>query len=379
MGKLETLTEKGLRPALQAALERYKRTGELGKCRPDLTPEDWEAVRRLTGRKAGPTLDLTELDAALRGSVHGVGLLDVLTELHGGSIPVRRQQREAAALAWADLLATVQDADWHAALLENDRAAKLLQKALKDGADAPGAVQTVQQALAIARAESLSFPVLAARVSGNAHALDRGTLAGEVFRAAAESLGIPPPERDGVSSSVLCANLRGPDWLNAAAGHVLALPLREVRGLTGLHTPGNRVWVVENPSVFEALHAACPTVPLICTSGQPGAAVTELLRHLPPDTTTFLSTDLDMGGLRIARFLRRNVALNWQLWRMDAQAYALACSRGTLPLSGPLAGLADLAPELVAAMEKSGVGAHQENLLPELLRDLADCPVFPTF
>ncbi len=372
---LEHLTAHGLRPVLEAALERYKRTGELGRSRPDLSPTDWEALSRLTGGRAGPPLDLAVLDEALRRSSHGVSLPEVLTELNGGPIRVRRQEREAFATAWAGVLEQVPDTDWREVLHDGEGGANLLQKAVKGGAEVAPTVRTVAAALALARAETLSFPVLAARITGNAHALDDDQLGGKVFRAAAERLGIPRPERDGVSSVALCANLRGAvgrssGWLTGTAGHTLALPLREVQQLEGLHAPQNRVWVLENPSVFEALHAAHPHASLICTSGQPGAAITELLRRLPPSTTAFLSCDLDVGGLRIASFLRRNITLNWQSWRMDAQAYALACTRGTVALSGLVAGFAGLFPELVAAMEAGGVGAHQENLLPELLADI---------
>ncbi len=349
MAKLAALTALGLRPVLTAALERYRRTGDLGRSRPDLAPGDWEALSRLTGKKEGRTLDLAVLDAALRRSRHAVPLLDVLEELNGGPIRVRRQERDAFAASWAQVLAAVHDADWREVLQEGGGGASLLQKSLKHGLEIGPSVQTVAAALRVARAERLSFPLLAARLTGDAHALD-------------------------VSSAALCVGLRGPAWLTGAAGHVLALPLREVLRLEGLHAPGNRVWVVENPSIFEALHAACPRTPLICTSGQPGAATVELLRRLPTSTTAFLSCDLDTGGLRIAAFLRRSVPLDWQPWRMDAAAYALACSRGTVPLSGSVSGLAALFPGLVPLLEESGRGAHQENLLPELLADLEQCP-----
>ncbi|WP_291426741.1 DUF2399 domain-containing protein [Deinococcus sp.] len=370
---LAALAAHGLRPVLEAALERYKRTGELGRSRPALTPADWEALSRLTGGKAGPPLDLAVLDEALRRSSHGVSLPELLTELNGGPIRVQRQEREAFATAWIAVLEQVSDTGWREVLRGGEGGANLLQKAIKGGSEVALTVQTVAAALALARAETLSFPLLAARVTGNAHALDDDQLAGKVFRAAADRLGVPRPERDGVSSVALCANLCGPDWLTGAAGHTLALPLREVQQLTGLYAPTNRVWVLENPSVFEALHAAHPQAPLICTSGQPGAATTELLRRLPLSTTAFLSCDLDVGGLRIASFLRRSIALHWQPWRMDAQAYALACTRGKVALNGALAGFTDF-PELLAAMKAGGVGAHQENLLPELLADLAECP-----
>ena len=371
---LEALTRLGLLPALQAALERYKRTGELGRSRPDLTPADWEALSRLTGEKVGRTLDLAVLDAALRRSIHAVSLPEVLEELNGGPIKVRRQEREAFTVAWAEVLDAVEDADWHEVLQAGKGGASPLQKALRGGVDVRPALQTVSAALQIARAERLSFPILAARLTGNAHALDEDSLAGKVLRVALDDLHLDPPERDGVSSTALCANLRGPAWLGGTAGHVLALPLREVVGLEDLHAPENCVWVVENPSVFEAIHTAYPHAPLICTSGQPGAATVELLRRLPALTTAFLSCDLDTGGLRIASFLRRSVLLDWRPWRMDAAAYALACRRGTVPLGGSVAGMADLFPSLVAAMQAGGVGAHQENLLPELLGDVAGCP-----
>ena len=374
MAKLAALTALGLRPVLTAALERYRRTGDLGRSRPDLAPGDWEALSRLTGKKEGRTLDLAVLDAALRRSRHAVPLLDVLEELNGGPIRVRRQERDAFAASWAQVLAAAHDADWREVLQEGGGGASLLQKSLKHGLEIGPSVQTVAAALRVARAERLSFPLLAARLTGDAHALDDDTLAGKVFRAALHDLQVDSPERDGVSSAALCVGLRGPAWLTGAAGHVLALPLREVLRLEGLHAPGNRVWVVENPSIFEALHAACPRTPLICTSGQPGAATVELLRRLPTSTTAFLSCDLDTGGLRIAAFLRRSVPLDWQPWRMDAAAYALACTRGTVPLSGSVSGLAALFPGLVPLLEESGRGAHQENLLPELLADLEHCP-----
>ncbi|WP_407540876.1 DUF2399 domain-containing protein [Deinococcus radiomollis] len=368
---LADLNRLGLRPVLEAALLRYRRSGELGRSQPKLPAEAWLALSRLTGQPEDRrSLDLALLDTALRASRYALSLPELLEELNGSPIRVRRQAREEFGAQWAALLAAVADPDWQAALKTGGAGAATLRGELRTGEEAERVTQIVSAALAITRSETLSFPVLAARLTGDAHALDTDTPAGKVFRAALDTLQLPPPERDGVSSTVLFANLRGPEWLNAAAGHCLALPWREVQRLGSVHAAGNRLWVVENPSVFEALHADCPAAPLLYTGGQPGAATMSLLARLPADTTAHLSCDLDLGGLRIASYLRRSVPLHWRPWRMDAAAHALATGRGAAPLKGDPARFAAEFPGLVLALEQSGQGAHQENLLAELLADL---------
>ncbi|OLV18374.1 DUF2399 domain-containing protein [Deinococcus marmoris] len=367
---LSALTHAGLGPVLDAALRRYRRTGELGRSRPELSADAWAALSRLTGRQERTTLDLAVLDAALRASRYAVSLPELLDTLNGSPVVVRRQARQDFETQWAELLAGIEDVPWQTALRRDGAGALMLRGALKNGtADLQATLRLVSDALEVTRAETLSYPVLAARLSGDAHALDAGTLAGNLLRAALKSLNIPEPERDGVSSTVLVANLLGPAWLNAAAGHCLALPWREIQTST-FQAPEGMLWAVENPSVFEALHAAHPHAPLLCTSGQPSAAASALLSRLPADTRVYLSCDLDLGGLRIASSLLRRHALNWQPWHMDAAAHALACSRGAAPLRGDPAPYRAEFPGLVETLAISGVGAHQENLLPELLADV---------
>ncbi len=369
---LAELTRAGLRPVLDAALRRYRRTGELGRSRPELTPDAWAALSRLTGRHESKTLDLAVLDAALRASRYALTLPELLEAVNGAPVVVRRQARNELEAQWAGLLASVPDSQWQPALGQDEGGAALLRTALRNrDAELESTLQQVSAALEMARTETLSYPILAARLSGNAHALDADTLGGKLLRAALKALEIPRPERDGVSSTVLIANLHGPAWLDAAAGHCLALPWREVQA-AHFQAPGDTLWAVENPSVFEALHAAHPHAPLLCTAGQPRTAATALLSRLPTETTVYLSCDLDLGGLRIAAYLRRSVKLNWQAWRMDAGAHALACSRGTAPLRGDPTPYSAEFPGLVEALGVSGIGAHQENLLPELLGDVGN-------
>lgn len=370
MSVLAELDALGLRPVLEAALKRYRRDGELGTSRPSLPAEAWERLSRLTGEPRGRTLDLAVLDQALTRSRYGVRLVDVLTQLNGGPVVIRRQEQERTVRDWEAALDCVPHLAWQALLREGRGGALTLKAEFRRTGSITDLVQLVSRALDTLN-QAPSFPVLAAQISGDAHVLDVDRLAGRVFRSALDDLGWPPPERDGVSRTVLCAGLRGTPWLDAALGHCLALPLREVLRLPLIEVPGHRLYVVENPSVFEALHEAFPQLPLICTQGQPSSAVTALLRRLPSETATFLSCDLDLGGLRIVSFLMQTVELGWHPWRMDPESYVLACSRGSLPLAGSIPSSRHPLSELTEKMISAGLGAHQENLLPELMQDVS--------
>ncbi|MDO4264502.1 MAG: DUF2399 domain-containing protein [Deinococcus sp.] len=358
------------------ALVRYRKTGTLGKSRPSLSDSEWEALWRLTGRPGPKVLDLGELDAALRRLKYGTGLVEVLQVLAGGPLQTRRQERAAFEEAWEAALGAVTDGEWQALLRADCGGAPLLKAAFREGQPVQGTAETVARALQLSQ-EHASFAALAAQVAGDAHALDVTTLAGKVFRAAAADLDLGTPEQDGVSRTALCANLLGPTWLEATAGHVLALPYREVVRLERVLARGGRLWVVENPSIFESLHAAFPQASLLCTQGQPSSALVALLEKIVPGTTVHLSCDLDLGGLRIASRLLRSVRVDWSLWRMDVGTYELALPRGALPLKGKLPGDQSYFPELAAAMQATGSGIHQENLLPELLQDLQDAGEIP--
>jgi uncharacterized protein (TIGR02679 family) len=373
---LAELRAYGLGPALDAALSRYRRDGLLGRSRPSLPTECWQALGRLTG-KPQETLDLELLDATLQRSRYQMSLLQVLEVLHGG--PVRPRQVEQALMAssleegFQELIGAVTERPWRELLSSNEAGAALLRRELRLGHTPLTELRQANAALRVLRkTQDVSpplLPILAANVSGNAHALDQGTLAGQLLEDAVEALGLESPARDGLSSTVLAANLRG-GWLTSLpSGTVIALPWREVMKLSFVHAPQQRVFVVENPAVCEGLLSALPDTPVICVSGQPSAAAVQLLNRLQPGTQLHLSCDHDLGGLRIARRLMR-LPLDWHPWRMDPGSYDLARSRGNLPLPrlpdgdwGPLTPLAE-------AMIAYGQAAHQELLLPELIADV---------
>ncbi len=367
---LQALKQAGLEQVLLRALERYRRDGRLGRSRLALNPGELEALQRLTGQ-THQTLDLLLLDQALRRSRYQVSLVAVLEALQGGPILPRQAQREREARQWAGLLDQVEHPGWRAALSKGEAGAGLLRRLLRAGADL-AFVGMVGKALGLLEQQPLRASVLGARLAGDAHFFDADRLPGQVLQAAVESLGLVGPLRDGVSSTVLCAGVLGDTWLEAGLGRALCLAWREVNTLGLLKACGNRVWVVENPSVFEGLLEAVGSVAtLVCTEGQPSAAAWALLDRLASGATLWVSCDFDLGGLRIAGGIKRRYPHAFNPWRFDRRTYLEALSQHpSLPLNQP--DLPHDFPDLQETMQHQARALQQELILPWLIQDLRD-------
>src|SRR5207245_3307461 len=111
---------------------------------------------------------------------------------------------------------------------------------------------------------------------------------------------------DTISSSVAVSNLVSasyhndtPDPLVQSAGkRVLLLPMRQLLEWKRLTPASTRIYIFENPQVFEeaiaALESARSLPTLVCTSGWPSAAALRLLDQLleaSPDNCLYYSGD----------------------------------------------------------------------------------------
>jgi uncharacterized protein (TIGR02679 family) len=242
----------------------------------------------------------------------------------------------------------------------------------------------------------------ASRVTGDAHALDDGEPLATVALGAARALsGLParqPGEsqaawrrevwaavglvRDELSSLVLCAGLPGDPV--GVTGRILAagtehgqpvvLTLRQLVAAPpawGGRLRDRVVRVCENPVIVQMaadrLGRDCP--PLVCTSGQPGAAVMSLLGQVV-EAGGRLSHhgDFDWGGVRIGNVLHARLPI--EPWRFDAGAYeqAVAADPGP-PLRGAPA-MATWDAGLTAAMLRMGCRIEEESVAESLLDDL---------
>jgi uncharacterized protein (TIGR02679 family) len=357
-------------------------------------------------------VELSDLDEALREKTKfQCSLREALESYLGESLESKKAVAARQAAEWEAFFAELEDvakglstaeSGWTIEWLESDASYlrsqwRTSRKGLRQD------VQTVLRALANlpTRQETMDVPVLAQQVAGDAHALDGNLRTGRLLERALlfahPEAGLTLPLRatdrdellalaglsvDEMSSTVLVSGLDGTSpYLRAlrASGHANALTLRTVRAESQHARAFDQVvFVVENPSVFSALHRAQAEIPpteratLICTSGQLSLAAIRLLEYLAQNGASVrYAGDFDTNGLRIAYGLRRRLgdALVW--WRMSSENYQTARARS--PAAGtfeaPQMEVASAFGDLVPAMLNGG-SIHQEALIPEYIADV---------
>jgi uncharacterized protein (TIGR02679 family) len=399
-----------------AARTRLERNGLhiTGTLTLDLDGAATDRLSGLLGRPLEPgtgrRVKLAELDAALRRSAAGHGLISILEILDGRPVTDRAAARQDAQSQWAHLwqrldaalaAAGLADAAWVPEWIAGLRRTGVLTRAGTDAA--ARALTHAVAALGILlrpTGEPLvgwELAALATRVTGNAHGFDDTSLASVILlRAAAHALGQPVPESaadrrelwqalavatDSVSGTVLAWQLRPPGtdrWSRmmrdrAEVGLITHLTLHELdrAGSVKFVVPGQTVSVCENPQVLQAAAHARTEMPLLCLSGNPASVGTRLLRALigAGDPVRYHG-DFDWPGVAIAG---RIIALGAAPWRMSAADYRKAVADPdadhAVALTGnPVPTAWD--PALAAAMSARGLAVHEESVLPDLLADL---------
>jgi uncharacterized protein (TIGR02679 family) len=237
---------------------------------------------------------------------------------------------------------------------------------------------------------------LAARLLGDAHALDETSPTGRLVTSALAHLaGMALPLdaatrrnlwadqgviADDTSSTVLTLGLRplvvGP--LTEAAGRwadgatPLPIPLAAVQSEPWRVASGCRVWVCENPSVLQA--AAGTGMAMVCVEGRPSLAGLLLLRSIVESGARLAyHGDFGAGGISIANTIIGELGAS--PWRFGADDHRVALARAAeagTPLR-PLRGLVPDAcwdPALAPAIRACGVEIEEELILDLLLEDL---------
>jgi uncharacterized protein (TIGR02679 family) len=235
-------------------------------------------------------------------------------------------------------------------------------------------------------------PVLATRLTRSSHGLDDDTPTSRLVLRALAMDGLPPKgaaalrslwEREGVICDMLSPNvlvlglrLEGDTPLAkllsvaAEAGEPLRLTLRMLTLVEPVRTPASRVYVCENPSVVQEAAARGVSQPLVCIEGNASTAAMRLLALLTNCGIELrYHGDFDWKGLEIATSITRHGALPWRFSTAD---YERALRRpGNRPT---LAGIAQTAPwdaDLRPAMITAGLQVSEEEVIDELLADLA--------
>lgn len=363
----------------------------------DATAAQRAAVHKLLGRRprsgANVTVRLDTVDDVLRRSgVCAEGLAAAIVALTG---PVSEKAAVAGetARAWQVAFAPLEEVaggqltDWYSAI----RGTGLVRR-LAGSPEAAGPL--LRDLAAVVRnlpADGEPLGHFAARVTGNAHALDEGPLATLALGAARAMTGIPNGNgsewrhevwasvgllRDDVSSTVLTLGLRGDDRTPTGralaawheVGQPVVLTLRQLVRTPPVLTE-QLVSVCENPVVVTAAadHLGSACQPLICTNGQPVAAVIHLLRLVTEAGAELrYHGDFDWGGLRIANAVLGRFPA--RPWRFDAESYLAVAPRGRALTGSPVTDCWDT--DLAETLRATGRAVEEELVLDTLLADL---------
>ena len=348
----------------------------------------------LHSRARSTKLDLERFDAWLSHPLNGgLGLIDTLTQ----QAPLNDKKRIAADKAQVradaldrtrEVLGGGSDREW----IEYWIASLLNQDGTLGGRVAVDALDVATQVLALLPVDGMSLTELAELACGDTKALSGGGAPKLVLDALSLRENVPRPvdsvgirtlwetagvSVDAVSSRVLVLGYRVREthtvarWLNEAADEGIPFPVTvDMLSRGTLTNTSSAVYVCENVAVLTAaartLGANCAT--LICTDGQPSAAVHRLLASAAPGTAIRWRADFDWAGVHmVARAITRYDAAPW---RMDIDAYRHALdARNSEPLKGHPTD-SPWEPELAAALRDSGRAVMEERLIPDLLTDL---------
>ena len=138
----------------------------------------------------------------------------------------------------------------------------------------------------------------------------------------------------------------------------------------------NRIYVVENPSVFASiLKVAGEKCSILCVSGQPCLASLVLLdKIVGQGVTIYYSGDCDPEGLRIADRLKRRYGSNLTLWLMEERYYIQSISNKEISERRlkMLDGLQDeVLKEIAQRMRREKRAGYQEQIMGEYLEHIA--------
>jgi uncharacterized protein (TIGR02679 family) len=346
----------------------------------------------LLGRPATPgtslRFDVADLDAILQASGAAASLREALALLDG-PIENRTAQRAAATLEWQAVQDSLTDARL-IAWLAQPRALGALKRACNSlpGRAAELCAEASRVLAALPCAPSARSH-LAARVLGDAHALDNGravaSLVLAVLRHARMDNLDAVEQEESVRSQwaavgvlinelarpVLFLNLPGH---HEALGEPAYLSLRALlRGQHDWPVAGREVFVCENPNIValaaDALGPHC--TPLVCTDGMPAAAQRTLLLQLATAGAQLrYHGDFDWAGIAIGNVVMAE--FNAQPWCFGTKDYRTAIGDAALSVHRLDGNGRDAVwdAELKDAMLQARVPIDEEAVLATLLQGL---------
>ena len=151
-------------------------------------------------------------------------------------------------------------------------------------------------------------------------------------------------------------------------GEPVQIPLSVIAGWNSASCPGNRMYIVENPSVYAVLCGKWDRkCGLMCMNGQPRFSSLLLLDLLAQSgTEVWYAGDIDPEGLLIAQRLKWYYQGEFHYWHMSADDYEMCMSAEEISQRRRkmLEKVEDpQLKETAEALRKSGKAGYQENML----------------
>ena len=256
------------------------------------------------------------------------------------------------------------------------------------------------------QSDKLYLAVFAAMLTGNPHAFDNGTAAGnflyqiiqmdlEIREIKIESSEIFPAYKR--QKSYLMAGIMLDDISNyamlyqvqavkkdgnlhkgmegfASEQHIVQVPLAVIEEWESLHCPQDEIYIVENPSVFAVLCGKEKTGnarrAYMCMNGQPRLAGLMVLDLFAKSRIrVYYAGDLDPEGILIAQKLSQYYKAEFHYWHMETVDYEKCRSEEVISLKRMkiLERIKDerLKP-VVEKIEEYGTAGYQEMLVEEM-------------
>lgn len=405
----------GFRRPLGAVWRKYVSLGRIGgrAILENATEEECESLGAFFGTyyRVGDSIPipLERFDLELRESAFGIGLLELHLALEGKPLLTKGELQAGEGRLWQRLFADVREAEQNVLVANSAGSSWLEEMELGTGPglrtlrdcykadpeEARAALVATARALCLLQdigereglAQPIRLPVLAARISGDAHMLDPNRPAGRLLIAAlrrrlgleaagADLMSDPDTADDempigaddpSVSGERAMESVDGSEslrlrelyrragildddlssivhWFVPQTGRP-ALPtvwtLRQVEAESAERFPScSRIYAVENPAVFSTILDALDTaevgagghtIALVCTSGPASAAAIRWLQRCldvsPPTCRLYYAGDFDIKGLMMAQTLQRLWPELFIPWRFDSAAYLEVSAR----------------------------------------------------
>lgn len=340
----------------------------------------------------------------------GLGWEEILEAYYGeplvGKREERRRQEEARARFFGQFLGEGSDQSgaedpgqaWlRRALMEDSPGSRLLMAQYREDRQKlhmalSMALQAAKQLPAFCQAYE-TLPVFAAKITGNPHEFDTGTLGGRLLEAFLSDYfairrepGYSETEwksrilyqagilRDELSNTVMAYGIRGvrkDGMLHEGmegffrAGEPVVCTLLTLGNLADIQG-SSQIYVVENPAVFSALIKRNPEMTFVCTNGQLRLASLVLLDFLKNHGILWYAGDFDPEGLLIAQNLKQRYGKMLRFWDYRLEYYQKAMSSVRLDEKRlrKLDGVkAEELQEIAGAIRETGRTAYQEAML----------------